>query len=178
MGEVGPTAIAGAQTGWWLEDAVPGARIAHPHGRTIDEAEHVWLAWVTHNLSDIHGDRHAAVRGPFGEPLVLGALTAAIVIGLAEPAVPVAELAGATLGVGWRSIRLTGAVVAGDTLYAVSRIAAVRPGPDPAIGLVTRTIEGIDQDGRVVVVVEEVDRPVPARVLRTPKVGTGVLATG
>jgi acyl dehydratase len=158
--------------GWWLDDATPGAIIRHPHGRTIDEAEHVWLAWVTHNVSDVHGDRHAAARGPFGEPLVLGALTAAIVIGLAEPAVPDPELAGATLGTGWRTIRLSGPVVAGDTLFALSRIEAVRPAARTGVGLVTRTIEGIDQTGRVVATIEEVDRPVARR--RGPRAPTNV----
>jgi acyl dehydratase len=163
-GGTGPrVSIPGAQTGWWLEDAVPGTTIRHPHGRTIDEGEHVWLAWVTHNLSDVHGDRHAAARGPFGEPLVLGALTAAIVIGLAEPAVPGPGLAAAALGTGWRAIRLSGPVVAGDTLFARSRIEAVRAAPEPGVGLVTRTIEGIDQAGRVVATIEEVDRPVTER---------------
>lgn len=142
---------------------MPGTVIRHPHGRTLDEADHVWLAWVTHNVSDVHGDRHAAARGPFGEPLVLGALTAAIVIGLAEPATCDPAHAAVTRTHGWRAIRLSGPVRAGDTLRAESRIEAVRPGPVPALGLVTRTIRGLDQSGRVVAVIEEVDRPVARR---------------
>ena len=82
--------------------------LRHPGGRTIDEAEHVWLAWVTHNVSDLHGDAHAARRTGWGGPVVLGMLTAAIVIGLAEPAVPPPDLAGLGLSRGWRSIRLRG----------------------------------------------------------------------
>jgi acyl dehydratase len=156
--------LAGADTGWWLDDAIPGTVLRHAHGRTIDEAEHVWLAWVTHNLSDVHGDRHAAARGPFGGPLVLGALAVAIVIGLAEPAVPAASLAVATLTPGWRAIRLMGPVRPGDTLQAEARFDAVRPAPPPGLGLVTRTMTGLDQSGRVVVEIEEVDRPVHARI--------------
>jgi acyl dehydratase len=159
--------LAGADTGWWLEDAVPGTTIRHPHGRTLDEAEHVWLAWVTHNISDVHGDRHATARGPFGGPLVLGALVGAIVIGLAEPAVPDPTLVGATLTPGWRAIRLTGPVRAGDTLRAVSRFDAVRPADIPGVGLVTRTVTGLDQAGRTVVRIEEVDRPVAGRMRST-----------
>jgi acyl dehydratase len=158
--------IAGADTGWWLEDALPGLVIRHPHGRTIDEAEHVWLAWLTHNLSDLHGDAHRAADGPFGQPLVLGALTASIVIGLAEPAVPTAGLAARTLPSGWASIRLSGPVVAGDTLRAESTIHAVRPMPDMPMGFVTRTITGRDQRGVVVALIEEVERLVPARAHR------------
>lgn len=163
---VGTQVIAGADTGWWFEDAVPGTILRHSHGRTIDDSEHVWLAWVTHNVSDVHGDRHAAAQGAFGEPLVLGALTAAIVIGLAEPAVPPPDLAAATRVGGWRSVRLTGPVVAGDTLVAESRFEEVRDGPRPDLGLVTRTITGLDQTGRVVAVIEEVDRAVARRTVR------------
>ncbi len=160
MAEPPARTLQGADTGWWFEDAVPGTVIRHPHGRTLDEAEHVWLAWVTHNLSDVHGDAHAAASGPFGGPLVLGALTAAIVIGLAEPAAPDPALASLTRTPGWRAIRLSGAVRPGDTLRAESLIEAVRPGPVPEVGLVSRTITGLDQAGRVVAVVEEVDRAV------------------
>jgi acyl dehydratase len=155
--------LAGADTGWWLEEAHPGTVIRHPHGRTIDETEHVWLAWVTHNLSGVHGDRHGTAQGPFGGPLVLGALAVAMVIGLAEPAVPDASLAVATMTPGWRSIRLLAPVRAGDTLRAESRIDAVRPASVSGLGLVTRTVRGFDQRDRVVVEMEEVDRPVAAR---------------
>jgi acyl dehydratase len=165
LADHGGRALAGADTGWWLEDAVPGTVIRHPHGRTIDEAEHVWLAWVTHNLSDVHGDRHATAQGPFGGPLVLGALAVAIVIGLAEPAVPAPSLATASLTPGWRTIRLVAPVRPGDTVRADSRIEAVRPATTTGLGLVTRTIIGLDQVGRVVVEVEEVDRGVASRPL-------------
>ena len=74
---------------------MPGTVISHSHGRTIDEAEHVWLAWVTDNVSDVHGNTHRAAAGAFGQTLVLGALTVAIVIGLAEPAVSDARARGA-----------------------------------------------------------------------------------
>jgi len=142
---------------------VPGGVIRHPHDRTLDEAEHVWLAWVTHNISDVHGDAHLAAQGPFGGPLVLGALAASIVIGLAEPATPDPEIAGATRTPGWCAIRLLAPVRVGDTLRAESRIEAVRQGDTPEVGLVTRTIEGVDQEGRVVTIIEEVERPVARR---------------
>lgn len=142
---------------------MPGTVIRHPHGRTLDEAEHVWLAWVTHNLSDVHGDAHATASGSFGGPLVLGALTAAIVIGLAEPAAPDPALVSATMTPGWRVIRLLGPVRPGDTLRAESRIDTVRLAVVPGVGLVTRTITGFDQADRPVVVVEEEDRPVARR---------------
>jgi acyl dehydratase len=145
----------GSQRGWWLEDARPGRILRHPGGRTIGEAEHVWLAWVTHNVGDLHGDAQAARRSGWAGPVVLGMLSVAIVIGLAEPAVPPPALAGLGLSRGWRSIRLTAAVSPGDTLRAESEIAAIRPSPGGATGHVHRTIRGYDQRDTVVAVIDE-----------------------
>ena len=155
--------IPGSQSGWWLEDAVPGGTIEHAHGRTIDATEHVWLAWVTNNVSDVHGNAHRATAGAFGQPLVLGALTAAIVIGLAEPAVADPGIVANVVPRGWRSITLRGPVVAGDTLRAESHVTAVRPSGTHAWGWVTRTITGYNQRGEQVATIEEVDRGVPSR---------------
>lgn len=143
------------QRGWWLEDARAGSTIAHPGGRTIGADEHPRLAWLTDNASDVHGDTHRAASGPFGEPLVLGALTAAIVIGLAEPAVGPTTEARRAIAHGWQRIALTATVVAGDTVSASSRIERVTPDDDARGGRIERVIEGRNQHGEVVVRVEE-----------------------
>lgn len=150
------------QRGWWLEDARPDTIIAHPGGRTIGADEHPRLAWLTDNASDVHGDAHRAARAPFGEPLVLGALTAAVVIGLAEPAVGVADDARRAVAHGWQRIALVATVRAGDTITAASRIARVTPDADRRGGLIERVIEGRNQRGEVVVRVEE-SRWAPSR---------------
>jgi acyl dehydratase len=154
--------LLGASSGWWLEDAAPGAIIRHPGGRTIGEAEHVWLAWVTHNISDVHGDAAAALRSEWGRPLVLGLITVAIIIGLAAPATPPPELAAEVALAGWRSIRLVRSVVPGDTLRAESSIVAVAADAAAGLGRVQRTIRGYDQRGNVVAIIDE-ERDVPRR---------------
>jgi itaconyl-CoA hydratase len=148
--------VTGLQRGWWLEDAVPGGVIEHPGGRTIDEAEHVWLAWVTDNASDIHGNADRASRGEFGRPVVLGALTVAIVLGLASPATGRAEDPASTALPIWRSIRLGRPVVPTDTVTARSLVHAVRD------GTVHRTVEGRNQRDEVVATIEE-EIAAPAR---------------
>jgi acyl dehydratase len=154
--------LPSARRGWWLEDATPGRVLRHPGGRTVGEAEHVWLAWATHNVGDLHGDVQTARRSGWDGPIVLGMLSAAMVIGLAEPAVPPPALAGLGLSRGWRSIRLTAAVRPGDTLRAESEIRAVRDSPGGASGCVFRTIRGYDQRDTVVAIIEE-EREVPRR---------------
>ena len=147
--------IPGAEDGWYLEDAVPGAVLRHPHGRTIGAGEHVWLAWVSDNASDLHGNADRASRGAFGGPVVLGALSVAIVAGLAAPAGGSPATWTAARLTGWHEIRLLRPVVAGDTLRAESTIA--RPvGPPGALGgLVRRRIAGLDERGETVLTIDE-----------------------
>ncbi len=95
---------------------------------------------------------------------MLGALTAAIVLGLAEPAVCDAGSVAMGLPRGWRSIALRGPVAAGDTLWSSSLVLATTPPGADGWGLVTRTITGRNQRGEPVVVIEEVDRGVPVRL--------------
>jgi itaconyl-CoA hydratase len=140
------------RSGWWFEDAVAGQTIVHPVARTVGADEHVWLAWMTVNASDLHGNADRAAFGPFGRPVVLGALTVAIVVGLAAPGGPVPPPT-VTGRSGWRSIRLGRPVFAGDTLRAVSEVHARRP--DGAGGYVERTIRGLSQRDEVVVVIQE-----------------------
>jgi acyl dehydratase len=151
---------------WTFDDAVAGSTIQHERARTIGADEHVWLAWLTDNASDLHGNADAAARMEFGQPVVLGALVAAIVIGLAEPAEWRAEDAASNQPKGWRSIRLSKAVLPGDTLRAESRILAATPFADGQGGLVRRLIVGRTQGGTEVARVEE-ERAVPALASKT-----------
>jgi len=145
----------GGDRGWFLEDAIPGTTIHHPGGRTLDEADHVWLAWISQNASDVHGNADAAARGAWGRPIVLGALSAAIVIGLAAPGTPEPALGGTGALDGWRAIRLTGTVLPGDTLVAESEIHAVHAAPGAPTGRVERTIRGRNQRGEEIARIEE-----------------------
>lgn len=121
----------------------------------MGEAEHVWLAWITHNVSDVHGNADAASRTVWGEPLVLGMLSVAIVIGLAEPAMGPADTAAVGQDAGWRSISLERPVLAGDTLRAESLIERVEAIEAAPYGRVERTILGRKQDDTVVVRIAE-----------------------
>ena len=145
----------GLQRGWWFEDAIPGGLIRHPGGRTVGAAEHVWLAWVTHNISGVHGNADAASGTEWGQPLVLGMLSAAIVIGLAAPAMGPAETAATGMREGWRSITLEQPVFAGDTLSAESVIERTDATVHATFGRVERVIVGRKQDGNVVVRIHE-----------------------
>lgn len=147
---------------WSFGDARAGSIIDHPRGRTITADEHARLAWLTDNASAVHGDVHRAASGPFGQTVVLGALTVAIAIGLAEPDLPTPGLAARTTPTSWSRIELTAPVVGGDTIAARSTILTATPDEDGSGGRVQRTIEGLNQRGEVVVRVHE-ERWVAAR---------------
>jgi acyl dehydratase len=148
--------------GWWFEDAEPGRTLRHPGGRTVGLDEQLWLAWVSNNSSDVHGNFAWAEQTAFGGPLVLGALTVAIVAGLGQPAEWAAERVDAHRPQGWTRIGLTAAVRPGATLYAESRILTAAPLPDGTGGIVRRVLVGRDESGIAVAELEE-ERAVPAR---------------
>lgn len=150
------------QRGWWFEDVMAGTVLHHPGGRTVTSDEHARLAWLTDNASDIHGDAHRAAKGAFGQPVVLGALSVAIVVGLAAPATGPAHLADRSVGRGWSMIHLSRVVLAGDTLRAESHIHAGMPDLDAAGGVIRRSIIGRNQRDEEVVRIEE-DSWAPSR---------------
>ena len=115
---------------------------------------------VSNNASDLHANADYARTSDFGQPVVLGALTVAIVAGLAEPVEwPPKDAARGQSG-GWASIRLASPVLAGDTLRAESTILSVAPLADGRGGLVRRRIVGRNQRNEEVVTIDE-ERWVP-----------------
>jgi len=154
--------VPGAAQGWCFEDARPGTTIIHPRGRTIGADEHVWLALMTNNASDIHANADFAKGTPFGRAMVLGALTVAIVVALAEPLEWPPGDAARGRPRGWISIRLARAVEAGDTIVSVSTILSASPGEDGRGGRVQRRIVGRNQRAEDVAIIEE-EREIPRR---------------
>lgn len=140
---------------WRGREARAGSTIAHPLARTIERDEQLWLAWVTGNASAVHGDANRSAAGAFGDVVVLGALTVAVVVGLAEP-----EPGPVTGGwppddVQWSAIELLGPVRPGDTIRAESLFEDVSATETGGPALVTRVVRGRNQHGSVVVQIRE-----------------------
>lgn len=139
------------KTGWegrFLEDFEVGHRYRHAHGRTISETDNTWFTLLTNNSHQIHINADYAARTEFGRPLVVSTLTLAIVTGLSVP--DVSQNAVANLG--WESVRLTGPVFAGDTLYAESEVLEVRPSRSrPGQGIVRVRTRGFNQRDETVI---------------------------
>ncbi len=144
--EVGPQRYR-ETFGRYYEDFVVGDVYEHRPGRTITETDNVWFTLLTMNTHPSHFDWEYARRTEFKRPLVCSPLTVAILVGMSVS--DVSQKAVANLG--WKEIRLTAPVFAGDTLYAESEVIEKRESASrPEQGIVTVKTTGRNQDGVVV----------------------------
>ena len=117
--EVGALRIREA-VGLPFESFAAGQLFHHRPGITVSQQDNVDEALATLNQAMIHYDENYAAKTEFGRPLVVSTLTLQRAVGLGWK----------TFGrrrriCGFSSIRLTGPVFGGDTLYARTRILSV-----------------------------------------------------
>lgn len=138
------------QTGWRgrvFEDFAVGDVYEHPLGRTLGQADNVWLTLLTLNSNPIHFDAALAARTEFGRPLVDSTITLALVTGLS-----VSDVSQNAVNLGWDRVRLPHPVFEGDTIYAKSEVLEARPSRSrPHMGVVRVRTTGFNQDGAVVI---------------------------
>jgi 2-methylfumaryl-CoA hydratase len=141
-----PTDCTGAST--YFEDFAPGQIILHANGRTVTD-EHFGWTYRVGNTHPLHFDRlySTARSGAMsGEPIVYGGLVFAWLAGLASR--DTSE--NALYDLGYTEGYHTQPTVAGDTLYAVSRVLACESGPAGMdAGIVSFQLVGLKNiDGR------------------------------
>lgn len=136
-----------ARYGRALEDFVTGDVYEHRPGRTITQADNIHFSLLTMNRHPAHCDAAFAAGTEFGQELVNSTLTLAIVTGLTVDDVSAQAIA----NLGWDEVRLSAPVFVGDTLYARTKVLAVRRSNSrPGQGIVTTLTEGYKQDGTTV----------------------------
>jgi len=144
--EVGPQRYR-ETFGRYFEDFVVGDVYEHRPGRTITETDNTWFTLLTMNQHPSHFDTVYAAKTEFKRPLVASPLTVAILVG--QSVSDVSQKAVANLG--WKEIKMTAPVFAGDTLYAETEVIEKRESASrPEQGLVTVKTIGKNQDGKVV----------------------------
>ncbi|WP_448581134.1 MaoC family dehydratase [Thermaurantiacus sp.] len=144
--EVGPQRYR-ETFGRYYEEFTVGDVYEHRPGRTITETDNIWFTLLTMNTHPAHFDAEYAKKTEFGKPLVASPLTVAILVGMSVS--DVSQKAVANLG--WKEIRLTAPVFAGDTLYAESEVIEKRESATrPEQGIVTIKTVGKNQHGVVV----------------------------
>ncbi|TMM47178.1 MaoC family dehydratase [Qipengyuania marisflavi] len=125
-----------------------GDKITHEIRRTVTEADNLFFTVMTHNPQPLHLDVEAAKASEFGQILVNGTYTFALMVGL--------SVADTTLGtlvanLGYDKLVMPKPVFLGDTLHATSEVAALRQSKSrPDTGIVTFVHEATNQRGEVV----------------------------
>lgn len=133
--------------GRYYEDFVVGDVYEHRPGRTLSEADNTWFTLLTMNTHPLHFDAEYAKASEFGRCIVASPLTLAIIVGMSVTDVSQKAIA----NLGWKEIRMSAPVFAGDTLYAESEVLAKRESASrPTAGLVTVRTLGRNQSGTVV----------------------------
>ena len=140
-------AVKPGWVGRFFEDFEVGDVYRCRIGRTVTQADNIWITLLTNNTNQIHFNQHYAERTEFGRPLVNSILTIAVVAGLG-----VADTSENGFALGWDEIKLPAPVFEGDTLYAQSEVVGARESRSrPHQGIVTLKTVGYKQDGTVVI---------------------------
>lgn len=134
----------------FFEDYTVGDIYQHPFGRTITEADNVWLTNLTLNTNQNHFNEHFASQNPItgGKIIVNSGLTVAMVLGLS-----VFDMSqNAISNLAFTDINFRHPVYVGDTLYAESVCTEARRSKSrDYAGIISMTTRGLNQDGVTVV---------------------------
>ena len=131
-----------------FEDWTLGDRITHDIRRTVTETDNLLFTVMTHNPQPLHLDAEAARASEFGQILVNGTYTFALVVGLS-----VGETTLGTLiaNLGYDELVMPHPVFIGDTLRAETEVHALRESRSrPEAGIVTFRHRMLNQRGEIV----------------------------
>ena len=139
-------------SGKYIEDLEVGQRIQHPRGRTITEMDNVLFSALTMNTQPLHLDEEFSKRTQFGQRIVHGLFTAALVVGISVP-----DLTEGTIvaNLGYDKMMHPAPVFHGDTISAETEVLEKRESTSkPDRGIVRLRQIGRKQDGTIVVQLE------------------------
>ena len=139
-------------SGKYFEDLEVGQRIQHPRGRTITEMDNVLFSALTMNTQPLHLDEEFSKRTQFGQRIVHGLFTAALVVGISVP-----DLTEGTIvaNLGYEKMMHPAPVFHGDTISAETEVLEKRESiSKPDRGIVRLRQIGRKQDGTIVVQLE------------------------
>ena len=134
--------------GRWFDEWQVGDRIVHDIRRTVTETDNLLFSTMTHNPQPLHIDAEAAKASEFGQILVNGTFTFALMIGL--------SVGDTTLGVlvanlGYDKLVMPKPVFLGDTLRVETEVMDVRASKSrPDAGIVTFTHRALNQRDEIV----------------------------
>ncbi len=112
-----------------------GDRISHEIRRTVTETDNLLFTVMTHNPQPLHLDREAAAASEFGQILVNGTFTFALMIGLSVGDTTLGTL---IANLGYDKLVMPNPVFIGDTLRAETEIMELKESRSrPEAGIIT-----------------------------------------
>lgn len=121
--------------GRYFDEWAVGDRIAHELRRTVTETDNLLFTTMTHNPQPLHLDAEAAKASEFGQILVNGTFTFALMVGMSVGETTLGTL---VANLGYDQLVMPSPVFIGDTLHATSEVTALRPSKSrPGQGIVT-----------------------------------------
>ena len=134
--------------GRWFDDWRVGDKIVHEIRRTVTETDNLLFTTMTHNPQPLHLDAEFAAKSEFGQILVNGTFTFALMIGLSVGDTTLGTL---IANLGYDKVVMPKPVFIGDTLRAESEVAELRPSKSrPGAGVVTFAHRLLNQRDEIV----------------------------
>ena len=125
-----------------------GERIEHEIRRTVTETDNLLFSTMTHNPQPLHIDLEAAKASEFGQILVNGTFTFALMVGLSVGDTTLGTL---VANLGYDKLAMPKPVFIGDTMRSTTEIKELRESKSrPDAGIVTFVHELINQRDEVV----------------------------
>jgi acyl dehydratase len=125
-----------------------GDRIVHDIRRTVTETDNLLFSVMTHNPQPLHIDAEAARASEFGQILVNGTFTFALMVGLSVGDTTLGTL---VANLGYDKLVMPHPVFIGDTLRAETEVSALKESRSrPEAGIVTFAHGLINQRDEVV----------------------------
>jgi acyl dehydratase len=135
-------------TGKFFDQWQVGDRIEHEIRRTVTETDNLLFSTMTHNPQPLHIDLEAAKASEFGQILVNGTFTFALMIGLSVGDTTLGTL---VANLGYDKLVMPAPVFIGDTMRATSEVVELKESRSrPNAGIVTFKHELVNQRGEVV----------------------------
>ena len=135
-------------SGRFFDDWTIGDRIDHPIRRTVTETDNLLFSTMTHNPQPLHIDAEAAKASEFGQILVNGTFTFALMVGLSVGDTTLGTL---VANLGYDKLVMPKPVFIGDTLRAESEVHELKESRSrPGAGIVTFAHRLLNQRDEIV----------------------------
>ncbi|MGC5796813.1 MaoC family dehydratase [Sphingomonas sp. OK281] len=134
--------------GRYFDDWSIGDRIEHEIRRTVTETDNLLFSTMTHNPQPLHLDIEAAKASEFGQILVNGTFTFALMVGLSVGETTLGTL---VANLGYDKLVHPKPVFIGDTMRCETEVTELKPSKSrPNAGIVTFTHRLINQRDEIV----------------------------